>query len=257
MLRSYEELMNNRIGATDGTIGHVRDLYFDDIAWVVRYLVVDTGQWLSGRQVLISPLSLAAADAADRTLPVVITREQVRHSPNIDTAKPVSRQHEMQYLDYYSYPYYWGGLGFWGGGYYPGDLVAANGLRTRPDPEPVRGDPHLRSCDAVLKYRIGASDGEIGHVQGYMIDTATWAIRYLVVDTSNWWLGHQVLVTPPWFERISWGDSAVVIDLPRQAIKDAPAYDHTVPLRRDIELATYQHYGRAGYWTEEPPRVAA
>jgi len=257
MLRSYAELRDYRIAATDGSVGPVKDCYFDDVAWVVRYLVVDTARWLSGRQVLISPISLGAADPATREFPVTITRAQVQGSPGIDTAKPVSRQHEMQYLDYYSYPYYWGGLGFWGGGYYPSDLVAANRVDTRPPREAVNEDPHLRSCEAILKYRISASDGEIGHVQGYLMDTATWAIRYLVVDTGNWLHGHQVLVSPLWIERIRWSDSSVVIEVTRQAIRDAPRYDPSVPLQRNSETAIYRHYGLAGYWTQEPPRLAA
>jgi hypothetical protein len=258
MLRSYAELTAYRIGATDGAIGHVRDCYFDDVAWVVRYLVVDTAHWLSGRRVLISPMSVGAPDAALHEFPVSMTRAQVEGSPDIDTARPVSRQHEMRYLDYYSYPYYWGGLGFWGGGYYPSDLVAANRIDIRPaDREALNADPHLRSCDAVLRYRVSASDGEVGHVSGYLVDTETWAIRYLVVETSHWLLGHSVLVSPLWIERISWGDTSVVIDLTRQAIQGAPRYEARLPLQRDEEIAIYRHYARAGYWTTEPLRQAA
>lgn len=257
MLRSYKDLKDYRIGAIDGAIGHLRDCYFDDIAWVVRYLIVDTAHWLPGRQVLISPISLGEPDTSLLVFPASLTRAQVRGSPGIDTARPVSRQHEMQYLDYYSYPYYWGGLGFWGGGYYPSDLVAANRVDTRPAPEAVNGDPHLRSCDAVLRYRISASDGEIGHVEGFLIDTDTWAIRYLIVETSNWLLGHPVLVSPQWIERISWSDSSVVIDLTRQAIKDAPRYQAGMPLERADEEAIYQYYQRDAYWKTEPARRAA
>ena len=257
MLRTYVELQDYRIGATDGTIGHVRDCYFDDVAWVVRYLIVDTARWFSGRQVLISPISLGTPDTLTREFPVALTRAQVRGSPGVDTAKPVSRQHEMQYLDYYSYPYYWGGLGFWGGGYYPSDLVAANHVDTRPDREALNADPHLRSCDAVLRYRISASDGEIGHVEGYLVDTDTWAIRYLVVATSNWLLGHRVLVSPLWIERISWIESYVVVDLTREAVRNAPRYAAGVPLERADEAAMYRYYERDGYWAAEPPRLAA
>jgi hypothetical protein len=109
MLRNTNDLEGYVIGATDGPIGHVKDLYFDDRAWVVRYLVVDTGPWLSSRKVLISPIAIGRPNWAERLLLVSITKEQVKNSPDIDTKKPISRQHEVQYSGYYGYPYYWGG----------------------------------------------------------------------------------------------------------------------------------------------------
>ena len=127
MLRSMKNLEDYAIRATDGIIGHVKDFYFDDEAWVIRYLVVDTGTWLSSRKVLISPISIGHPDWTDRVLPVSITKEQVKNSPDIDTQKPVSRQHEIQYLGYYGYPYYWGGAGLWGEGIDPS--MTDDGLR--------------------------------------------------------------------------------------------------------------------------------
>src|SRR5664279_428506 len=119
MLRSMNDLEDCVIHATDGSIGQVKDLYFDDKAWVIRYLVVDTGSWLSSRNVLISPIAIGHPNWTEKVLPVSITKEQVKNSPSIDTDKPVSRQHEMRYLGYYGYPLYWGGAGLWGGGMYP------------------------------------------------------------------------------------------------------------------------------------------
>jgi hypothetical protein len=257
MLRSVVDFQNFAILATDGTIGHVKDFFFDDEAWVVRYLVVDTGDWLSGRSVLISPYSVGAPDWNGRTIPVSITRAQVKGSPDIDTARPVSRQHEIRFLDYYSYPYYWGGMGFWGSGYFPGPLPRDQDYRDTERRRARDDDPHLRSCAAVSKYHIHASDGDIGHAQGFLVDTETWAIRYLIVDTSNWWLGHQVLIAPDWIEHINWATSSVTIDLGRQAIRDSPPYDFRAPFDRIGELGIYNHYGRDGYWNTERQRNVA
>jgi hypothetical protein len=267
MLRSMNDLMGYAIRATDGPIGHVKDLYFDDLAWVVRYLIVDTGSWLSSRRVLISPIAIEPSIWDDRILSVSITTEQVRNSPDIDTHKPVSRQHEMEYLGYYSYPYYWGGAGFWGAGVYPsmslmgiGSAQAEPGLpalTARPASDAAKhqhDDPHLRSGKAVIGYHIEASDGDIGHVQGLLLDEDTWAVRYLIVDTSNWWLGHQVLIAPRWIRNVSWPDNTVAVDLTRQAIKDAPPYDSAVQLGRAGEIALHQHHERAGYWADEVRR---
>ena len=94
MMRNVNDLRGYAIRATDGVIGTVVDFYFDDQDWGIRYLVVDTGNWLSGRKVLISPLALGLPDWMIRELPVSLTKSQVKRSPDIDTKKPVSRQHE-------------------------------------------------------------------------------------------------------------------------------------------------------------------
>jgi hypothetical protein len=119
------------------------------------------------------------------------------------------------------------------------------------------GDPHLRSANAVKGYHIKATDGEIGHVQGFLVDDSTWSIRYLIVNTSNWWMGHQVLVSPEWIENVSWAGSYVDLSLTRQAIKDAPVYNEDVPFSRDDEYAIYNHYGRKSYWQNQRQSAAA
>ena len=262
MLRSTKDLENYTISATDGEIGHVKDLYFDDDAWVIRYLVVDAGTWLSSRKVLISPISVHDPNWRDRTLSVSITQEQVRNSPDIDTRQPVSRQNEEQYLGYYGYPYYWGGVGMWGGGLYPYDMspgytgqrvdraqreqdeeAALNAERVRHRND----DPHLRSCESVAGYRLQAIDGEIGHVAGYLIDDESWAIRYLIVDTGHWWAGHKVLVAPEWITGVHWSNETVSVNLTLESVKAAPAYDPEVTWRRELDRNLYQHYGRTGY----------
>jgi hypothetical protein len=263
MLRNTKDLEKYTITATDGEIGHVKDFYFDDDAWVVRYLVVEAGSWLSSRKVLISPISIHDPDWEERTLPVSITKAQVKDSPGFDTDKPVSRQNEEQYMGYYGYSSYWGGAGMWGGGMYPYAMVpgyAGYGVdrvsREREMEAYLRSerlrhrndDPHLRSCNAVTGYHLQASDGEIGHVAGYLVDEQTWAIRYLIVDTSNWWMGHKVLVAPAWITGVHWSDKTVSVDLSRESVKAAPAYDPETAWSRQSDLDLYGHYGRAGYW---------
>lgn len=263
MLRNTKALENYAISATDGQIGHVKDFYFDDDAWVIRYFVVDAGSWLSSRKVLISPISVQHPNWQEQTLPVSITKEQVRNSPNIDTDKPVSRQHEEQYLGYYGYPYYWGGGGMWGDGLYPYAMVpgyAGFGVdwaqREREERAYLRAeqarhrndDPHLRSCKAVTGYHIHATDGEIGHVAGYLVDDETWALRYIVVDTSNWWVGHRVLVAPEWITGVHWTDETVSVNLTRESLKNAPPYDPEKTWSRQLDMSLYRHHGRTGYW---------
>ena len=114
MLRSIKQLYGNRLGASDGEIGHVKDFYFDDQNWAIRYLVADTGTWLPGRMVLLSPHSLGTLDQPEKILRVNLTRKQIEDSPAIETHKPVSRQFEEKYYRYYRWPFYWQGHGLWG-----------------------------------------------------------------------------------------------------------------------------------------------
>ncbi len=267
MLRSLKSLEGYSISATDGVVGQVRDFYFDDDAWVIRYLVVETDGWHSNRRVLISPLSLGRPDWSKQCFPAALTQAQVRSSPDIDTEKPVSRQQEMGYLGYYGYGNYWGGSGLWGGAIYPDMLLA--GLDRLPDGDAEGGhspgsrrvigtprygsqhrhqDPHLRSGNAVMRYYVHASDGDIGHVEGILIDERSWAIHYAIVNTSNWWMGHQVLIAPEWIDDIDWAESKLVVDLTRRSVKDAPRYDPELPFTLEREKLLHGYYGHNGYW---------
>jgi hypothetical protein len=273
MLRNLDDLLDRAIHATDGDIGQVKDFYLDDQAWVVRYLVVETGSWLASRKVLVSPVAISLADSQEKMLAASITREQVKNSPDIDTDKPVSRQHEMDFLGYYAYPLYWGGPGLWGAGSTPNRIMpefVSTPSVIKPQADSVRADiaaardihtdPHLRSCSAVMSYHVHATDGDIGHVEGLLVDERTWAIRYLIVNTSNWWLGHQVLIAPDLIREVSWADGVVSLNLTRQKIKDAPAYDPAVQVDRMHETSVYKHYGNMAYWVKEQvpdaPRAA-
>ncbi|GAB2879603.1 hypothetical protein GCM10027046_04480 [Uliginosibacterium flavum] len=266
MLHSLKDLDHYTIEASDGDIGHVEDFYFDDLVWVIRYLVVETGPWLASRKVLISPQAIRHPNWSEQTLPAVLTREQVRNSPDIDTDKPISRQHEIQYLGYYGYPYYWDGVGIFGGVMAP-DMFPIGGPDNSSEREVYEktnlatekaeqsrqrdDDPHLRSCEAVIGYHVHATDGEIGHIQGFLVDEASWAIRYLIVNTSNWWLGHQVIIAPQWFKDVNWAEQKISVGLNRQSVMDSPIYDSALALNRKIEKDLYAHYQRVGYWPEE------
>jgi hypothetical protein len=250
MLRNAAQLEGFAIRATDGELGTVYQLYFDDETWAIRYLTVTTG-WLGGRRVLISPISVIHADWQGKRLDVALTKKQVEDSPDIDTDQPVSRQHEIAYSGYYGYPYYWGGPFLWGPAYYPGGVMAASGDVMTDQIQSESVDSHLRSTKAVTGYHIEASDGEIGHVAGFIVDDEAWAIRYIEVATKNWWPGKKVLVSPAWIERVSWEDSKVYAGLTREAIKNAPEFVDFTPITRDYENRLYSHYGRPPYWLHE------
>jgi hypothetical protein len=150
---SVNNLEGYAVGARDGDIGKVDDFYFDDGFWTIRYLVAETGNWLLNRKVLISPFALGEVDVPGKRLKVTLTKKQVEKSPSIDTDKPVSRQHEVSYFDYYGYPYYWSGPYLWGPTTYP-RLSEADRWRdeeARVEREAAY-DAHLRSANKVTGY---------------------------------------------------------------------------------------------------------
>lgn len=248
MLRSIKALTGCTIAARDGDIGTVETFYFDDQQWTVRHLVVDTGGWLGGRHVLISPIAIGDTDWLNLRLAVNLTKDQIEHSPKVTTDKPVSRQYELDYYNYYGWSGYWMGPSLWGGSMSP--LALANGPRTAAtvvaEREPA--DQHLRSTDEVMGYHIQATDDAIGHVTDFIVDDETWQLRYMVVDTSNWWFGKDVLVAPGWIDRVSWSDRKVYVTLTKDTVKDSPAWDPTVPVDRAYEERLYDYYGRPAYW---------
>jgi uncharacterized protein YrrD len=248
MLRRAKELTGYKLGARDGEIGKVKEFYFDDQSWTVRYLIADTGGWLSGRQVLISPYALEPANEGSEVIPVDLTKSQIEQSPSLATDRPVSRQYEGDYYSYYGWPGYWGGPYTWGLSAYP--TRGGNGwseASRRAEDE----DPHLRSTEDVTGRDIQARDGEIGHVEDFVIDDETWTIRYLIVDTQNWWPGKKVLISTRWIERISWEESKVFINLTREAIRQGPEYTDETLITRDHETKLHRHYNREGYWADE------
>ena len=254
MLRNVSHLKGFTIRARDGEMGIVDHFYFDDESWAVRYMVVNAGDWMGGRLVLVSPLALRHVDWQSRLLDVSLTKKQVEDSPPIDTHKPVSRQHEALHLGYYGYPFYWAG---------PSDTAAmevhqeavAEAIEAQARPQLESADSHLRSTLEVTGYHIEASDGEIGHVKDFIVDDETWAIRYLEVDTQNWWPGKKVLMSPQWINRVSWPDSKVYVDLTRETVKNGPGWDDSIPVTREYEHRLYNYYARSPYWAPVAHRL--
>ena len=227
VLRSIKQLYGNKLAASGDEIGHVKDFYFDDRRWAVRYVVVDTGEWLTGRLVLILPHAFGNFYQDGDCLVVNLTPKQIEKSPPIEAHKPVSRQYEEEYYRYYGLPSYWSGAGMWDAG----GLPTAPLPNLKPRTEGARGggasngdDPHLRSTKEISGYHIETRDGTIGHVTDFMIDEKSWAIRHLVIETGHWYSGKEIVISPEHIDRISYEESKVFVDVTKEAILDAAEY---------------------------------
>ncbi len=239
MLRSAKSLHDYHVRASDGNVGRVKDFLFDSQEWVVHYAVVETGEWLRGRLVLLIPGVLGAPSTEGQVLPVELTREQVKDSPDIDAAKPVLRQHEMELFEYYGWSPYWGVS--------PEDSTA-HVDSTDEQAGIAPGKPTLCSMHVLTGYAIRATDGAVGHVEDFVLEDESWIVRYIVVNTRHWLSGNRVIVSPEWVEVIDWEARTISLSLSRGEVKNGPPYDPNQPVNRQYEVHLYDYYGRPKYW---------
>jgi len=253
MLVVPSSLHGYTIEARDGSIGVIKDFLFDDRSWNCRWIVVDTGNWLSGRKVLVHPSAAGVIDHDDRALPVDLTRAQIEASPDIATDEPVSQQIETAHYDYYGWDPHWGDTV---------DRVAAIGMLDHParyfggpilprTDEDIRHaddqNPNLRSMAEITGYHVEAEDGGIGHVENMLIDDRDFGVRYLIIDTANWWFGQHVLMSPFAIREIEADQRKVFLDVVRQKVKDSPPWDPITLINADAQKRLHRHYGWAGY----------
>ena len=240
------------VQATDGTLGTVTDLLFDDSRWTVRWLVVETGNWWTDHRVLIPASALGHPDAEARTFPVNLTMAQVKGSPGVDTHRPVSRQFESSAYDYYGFSPYWGtdlymsGFAYWGG-----MVPMAPSLEMERRENEIaqiarqNEDANLRSVAEITGYHIHATDGDIGHLSDVLIEDTDWSLRYLIVNTSNWWQGKDVLISPRSTQSIRWTEQLIYLSVTRDLIRTSPEYDRARKIDPAFEADIARHYGPA------------
>ena len=224
MLRSTKQIYGHKLEASDGEIGHVKDFYFDDRNWAIRYVVADTGLWLPGRKVLLSPHALSGLDLTGKTLRVNLTRKQIENSPSIESHKPVSRQYEEQYYLYYGWPGYWQGNALWGNSGSPALGSVETPFPSGPVIDSEGADAHLRSTQAVNGYHLQASDGTVGHVCDFIMDARDWVIHQVVVKTGHRLSGHEVRIPVGEVDSISYEKSTMTVRLTGQAVEQSPEH---------------------------------
>jgi uncharacterized protein YrrD len=248
MLDKVNSLKGYKLHCLDGEIGKVEEIFFDDKFWTVRYLVADTGNWLKDRQVLISPYAITSVNRGGKYLAVELTRKQIEESPSLASDKPVSRQYEKSYHDYYGWTPYWGGAYAWGPYSY---LSRERDKPVVPGNGPPVMDDHLRSSRDAMNHGIEALDGEIGHVEDFIVDDGSWTVRYLLVKTGHWMAGKHVLISPRWITQVSWNKKMVYVNLSRESIEHSPPFTSETLLNRDYETDLHHHYDCKGYWLDE------
>lgn len=235
--RKIGHLQNYLFQTEEGEIGRLKELYFDDKSWNVRYLVVQTGRWLFGRDILLIPSVIETIDDQHNTVQVNLTRKQIENAPKPDDKKPVSQHYLQEYYRYYNWQPYWAD-----------DPLMQPIPPIPPEPQPDHPQtpehPHLRSSKEVTGYQLETENGTIGQVDDFIIDDQDWVLRYFEVDTRRWRPGGHVLISPAWISEIDWFRQLVLVSLPPELIESAPAYDSSRVISRDYQLSLYKHYGK-------------
>jgi len=217
-LRSANDLLGNRVHAVDGEIGDVRDFYFDDDGWSVLYFVIDTGEWLPGRKVLVTPFALGEVDWMERRFDLQgVTKEMVEASPHIDLDQPVTRDQEVECFSHFGWPCFWQG--------------------------------RLHGQEEIIGRRVEAGGEEVGTVAGMLVDDQTWWMPYAVVDATRLSPGKRVLIPRRAVERMDWPGRSITLNIMREQIIGSPEYDQLASVSRDYEAEVYKHFGLEPYWS--------
>ena len=253
MLINTESLTGLSVHAVDGNLGKIDDFLFDDRSWAIRYITVSLHGLLLPKKVLLSPSSLT--QISHDAISFKMTRSQIENSPPTDTSPTVSREHEKALHDYYGWPYYWSYPIFYSSmavPLYPGPPWGVPPGPVLSDTEKTEslGENHLRSSNQLRGYHLQTANGQLGHIDDFIVDETIWAYRYVVIDTRNWLPGKEVLLSPQWINAISWEETKLFTDLTLEKIKNAPPYDSRKPIDRNYEKTLYRYYGKPQYWQE-------
>jgi hypothetical protein len=208
----------------------------------MRYLVVETGNWLLGRRVLVSLAALCKPAGAPGTFSVDLSRDQVLSSPDIDLEKPVSRQHEVALLAHYGWPSYWTAAVEDAGDAMQRLFLQNPALSKFVIPR-QKDNPLLRSTRQVTGYHVPTADNEIGHVEDFIVDIENWALRFLVVNTGDWLPGRKVLIPPTWIEQVNWAEKTVHLHRsyePSDIVPDFERRKSSVDFPQEIDSASAQ-----------------
>jgi sporulation protein YlmC with PRC-barrel domain len=277
MLRSLESIRGHSISATDGEVGSVSDFVLDGGTWKVRYLVVNTGSWLSERLVLLPPDVTIASDWNRNRVDVALTREQVKNSPGIEGHETASQKAEAESSGHHGWSHVFSVRGGAAPAARPVPPFGAMPSRvlesevpsagrtsledvprtdsgTLPDEKATdkrdepRDEDALYSYRELTKYEASAEDGVVGKVVDVVVDDRAWDARYLVIVTGGWLRGRTVVVAPQWVRFVNWRGKDIRLDVTRGEVEGSPVFDPESPINRVFEERLYDYYGRPRYW---------
>ena len=234
MLRCLSSILGYKVGVGATSFGHVKDFYFDDRGWTVRYLLIKPLRRYGLDKLLLSPSSLGELKDADKVVPAIVPVEKMLSAPKQEEELTVSRQYEIALSEHYGWPFYW-----------DGKLTSTTPLVTLPDEVVLpEGDPNLRSAVEVMGYTVQANDDTVGHIDDFVVSTETWCVESVVVDTRDWLPDRKVTLSHRKVERIDWQSGTIFIPSKTEDVEKLAAFDERAPVNRKVEVRFYDYCGR-------------
>lgn len=260
MLRKLHSLKSFVVNGRNGKLGTVDDFYFDQKQFVVRYLVIDTGNWLKHEETLISTHAIDDIDFENREIHVSLSSEQLEESPSIEKNSPISKTKEKALIEYFGWPDYWKKTHSSDSEFIHAGITERKKLLNFKTIEKEAAkqkseivETNLRSLEEVRGYKIHAKDDKFGHLEDLFVEEEdSWIIRYLLIDTRNILEGKSVLIAPDWIESISWFNKEIFVSKDKKEIEDSPEYEEPKEAKsyidKSYEELLYDHYDEKKYW---------
>jgi hypothetical protein len=244
MLRSVRDLVGYTVAARDGRCGELRDMYFDDRLWILRYWEVDAGAAASALR--LSPQAVTAIADKARQFHVRMCREQLQRGPGVDSDPGLTHPLDAE-----------GGLrrerdggNLWSLAGLPLSELLAPAVEAaelpatpaHPERFGLERDLRLRSSAEVIGYGVAARDGPIGHVADFLIEPATWQVRMVVVDTHTRLADRPVLLPPMWVDDFDDAARQLRFRVSRDAVQSSPHYEASPALAHEQALRVQRHF---------------
>lgn len=217
------------IYATDGEMGKVHDLYFDDERWGLRYAVVDSRKWLPGRRVLLSPATFDSINDEEGFVKANEDKETIRNSPKVPEGQPITKEVEKSLTGYYGWSRYW--TDSLVGGIQPrpyndlrNEALAKDQMQQELNLNNDK-DHDLRSAGETMDYKVHADNGKLGHAADLVFDDHYWKMRYLVVQGEGLPNEDQYyLIDLQDVESVDWFDGDIYVKGSLESIKNKKSY---------------------------------
>jgi len=232
MLRTLSKLIRFSVHATDIDIGSVKDFYFDDQSWKVRYILIGFGDWLHEKDLLIS--TVAVGRTGLEAIDTPLSSEQLKNCPSIEIEKGITRKFEELLHEYFSWPFYWEEK------FIPGSSICSEVSVGGQCGKKV----YLWSFIEVKGYSLNTSDGEAGYIQECIVDDDGWKVRFFVINLRSIFSAKRVLIPPSCIKRISRSVSAFESCISKDKLERAPEYKTTDDITADFERMLLLHYNK-------------
>jgi sporulation protein YlmC with PRC-barrel domain len=244
MLRSCKSLEGYSLNASDGEIGHLKTIHFNDEDWSVKYLVVDIGSFWNEKKVLVLPNASYQFSWIEQNISVKLTRNQIKEALPYSSDLPVSDQHELINKLNFKSLYL---IEPWSGSFLPlwfPDLKAGQALQNIVQ---EIGDKDLRCAKTITGYQVVLKDKEFGKVEDFILDCNEWIIRDIVIDANHILHSNKKIIPVSKIKVFDTDNQKIELELSSHELLDYTDYNEHQAVNREYVIKFYDYYGRLKY----------